>query len=104
MNPSFQGLGKALILVPVLSYIPLRIFVGAWEESHRSAVLCLSLIVTGVVTLAIAAVQDKKAGLSMLSRDAWTTRLMESQHIFFYLPIRLVGLVAVLAGVGVLFR
>ena len=102
MNPRFRGFGKALILVPVLSYIPLRAIVGQWEESHRSAVLALSLLVSGLITLVIAANLDKKAGIDLRSRNAWTIGLLESQHIFFYLPIRLVGVILLLASAVVI--
>ena len=103
MNPRFQGFGRALILVPVLSYIPLRAIVGQWEESHRSAVLALSLAVSGLITLVIAATLDKRAGIDLRARNTWTVGLMESQHIFFYLPIRLVGLILLAASVVVVF-
>ena len=86
-----QGFGKFLMLIPVLTYVPLRVFVESWEESHRSLVLSLVLLVSAVVTLAIAATQDRKSGLEVFSRRAWTTDLMESQHLFFHLPIRIVG-------------
>ena len=103
MNPRFQGFGKALILVPILSYIPLRTLVGDFEESHHALVVSLSLLVSGVLTLAIAAAHDKKAGIDVFSREAWSSGLMESQHIFFYLPIRVVGAILLTASIGVLF-
>ena len=92
-----------LIVVPVLSYIPLRIITGGLEESHHTAVVSMSLVVSGVVTLIIAAVQDKRAGIDVFGRPAWTTEIMESQHIFFYLPIRLVAVIFLLASIGILF-
>jgi hypothetical protein len=103
MNPRFQGFGKALILVPVLSYIPLRVVLGYIEETHRSVVLCVSLMVSAFITLVIAAVQDKKAGIDVFARHAWTGGILESQHIFFYLPIRVVGVILLIASVGVLW-
>ena len=103
MNPRFQGIGKALILVPVLSYIPLRLIVGNFEESHHRAVVSLSLLASGLITLFIAAVEDKKGGIALLSRQAWGAGLMESRHIFFYLPIRLVGVIMLVASVALFF-
>ena len=103
MNPRFMGLGRALILVPVLSYIPLRAIVGDLEESHRNVALSLSLLVSSLIILAFAAFQDKKTGIDLRSKHAWTTGLMESQHIFFYLPIRLVGAILLIASVAVLW-
>ncbi len=103
MNPRFKGLGFLLVLVPVLSYIPLRAIVGGWEETHRSVVLCISLAVSGALVFAIAAIQDKKSGITAWSRSAWTSSLLESQHICFYVPLRLAGVIMIIASVGVLF-
>ena len=98
MNERFHGFGRFLILLPVALYIPLRALVGEWEESHHAAVVCLCLALSGAITLAIAAVLDKKSGINIYSMHAWTKGLMESRHTFFYLPIRVVGLLAIVAS------
>lgn len=98
MNPRFQGFGRFLILLPAALYIPLRMVVGQWEESHHAAIVSLLLALTGVLTLCIAVVLDKRSGIDVFSRNAWTKGILESQHIFFYLPIRIVGGLAVLAS------
>lgn len=86
------------MLVPVLSYIPLRMFVESWEESHRNLVLALDLLISGIITLAIAVTQDRKVGIEVFSRRAWTSELMESQDIFFHVPIRLAGVVMLITS------
>ena len=103
MDMRFQGFGRALIVVPVLSYIPLRWIIGDLEDTHHALVVGISLIVSAIVTLAIAWVLDKRAGLDLLTTPAWTSRLLDSQHIFLYVPIRLVGFIALFAGIVLLF-
>jgi hypothetical protein len=86
MNSEFRGFGRFLLLVPVVVNIPMRMIVGPWEESHRAAIVALCLAVSGVFTVAIVAALDKKSGIDVYSRHAWTTGIMESQHIFLFLP------------------
>ena len=103
MNTRFQGFGRALIAVPVLSYIPLRFVIGDLEDTHHALVAGISLIVSAIITLVIASVLDGRTGLNIWTKPAWTSRLLESQHIFFYVPVRLAGAVALLAGIVLLF-
>jgi hypothetical protein len=103
MNPRFKGLGFLLLLVPVLSYIPLRAFIGDYEETHRSAAVSVSLAVSGALILAIAAFQDKKSGIEVWSANAWTSGLLESQHICFHIPLRLAGAILLFASGTVFF-
>jgi hypothetical protein len=103
MNPRFKGLGFLFLLVPVLSYIPLRALVGDWEETHRSIVLFISLAVSGAIIFVIATIQDKKIGISTFSGRAWTSDFLVSQHICLYVPLRLGGIVFLAASVVVLF-
>lgn len=94
MNSRFKGLGKVIFLVPLLLAILLRMFAGEEDESNRGAFLCILFALSGTVTLVIGVLQDKKTGTEAFSRKAWTSDLMESQHLFFYMPLRLVGIVA----------
>ena len=98
MNPRFKGFGFLLFLIPVLSYIPLRLIVGDWEESHHSAVVSISLLVSCVIMFFAAASLDRKAGIDAFSRPAWTSELMESQHICFHIPLRLAAVILLIAG------
>jgi len=99
MNSEFRGFGRFLLLVPVVVYIPMRIIVGPWEESHHAAVVALCLAVSGVITVVVAAALDKKSGIDVYSWHAWTTGIMESQYIFFYVPTRLVGIIAIIVSI-----
>lgn len=103
MNPRFKGFGSFLIFVPVLLYIPLRALIGNWEEVHRSAVLSIHLAISGVLLFVIAAIQDKRAGIDVWSKHAWTSGLLESQHICFHVPLRLAAAVVFLGAIVVPF-
>lgn len=69
-------------------------FAGDEEESNRGAFLCILFALSGGITFAIGVLQDKKAGIEVFSRKAWTSEMMDSQHLFFYMPLRLVGILA----------
>jgi hypothetical protein len=103
MNPRFKGLGFFLLLVPVLLFIPIRAIAGDLEDTHRNIVLFITLFLSGTVIFMIAAIQDKKVGISAFSRNAWTTEIMESQHICFHIPLRMAGVILVISSVIVLF-
>jgi hypothetical protein len=93
MNPRFKGLGKVIFLVPLLLAILLRMFTEE-EESNRGTFLCVLFALSGVITLVVGLLQDKNTGIDVFSRKAWSSELMESQHLFFYMPLRLVGILA----------
>ncbi len=98
MNPRFKGLGKVIFLVPLLLTILLRMIFGDEESSNRAIYLCAIMNLTGIITFGIAVAQDKKTGIDPFSRKAWTSELLESEHIFLHLPLRLVGLLALLVS------
>ena len=104
MKSEIRGFGRFLILVPVAVYLPLRFVVGEWEETHHAAIVCLVLAVSGALTLGIAAKLDRKAGIEVFSRHAWTKGIMESEHVFFFLPVRVVGALAILASLLIPIR
>ncbi|HRE79693.1 MAG TPA: hypothetical protein PLN52_01535, partial [Opitutaceae bacterium] len=85
----------------MLSYIPLRVLTGALEEDHRGAVLGLSLMLSATIIFVVAMVGDRKSGIEVWSRRAWTSELLESQHICFHVPLRLAGVVMLGAGIVV---
>jgi hypothetical protein len=103
MNPRFQGFGRFVGVIPALSYIPLRVFLDDWEESHRLAAASLCLLVSALITFAIAAIEDKKVGIDVFTRPAWSANLMESHHIFYYLPIRIVAVLMFIASATISF-
>ena len=103
MNPRFKGLGFLLLLIPVLAYIPLRLILGDWEETHHSRVVSVTLVVSGAFAFFIANLEDKKSGIDALSRRAWTSRFLKPQHIRLHVPLRLAAIVLLCVGAVVAF-
>ena len=98
MNPRFKGLGKVIFLLPLLLAILLRMVLGDEDEHSRPVFLCILFALSGAITIGIGAIQDKKAGIDIFARKAWTSEVLESQHIFFYVPLRIAGLVALVVS------
>jgi len=99
----FNGLGFLVLILPVVLYIPIRAIAGEAVGTHRGIVFFIEFILSGALLFAIAALQDKKIGIDVLSPSAWTSRLLDSQHISFYIPLRLAGIIMVLGSFGALF-
>jgi hypothetical protein len=87
----------------VLLYIPIHAIAGEYEASHRDILISITLILSSMAMVYIAAIQDKKTGIDIKSKSAWTTDILESQHICFYIPLRLAGLILFCAGICVPF-
>ena len=54
------------------------------------------LAFAGVASFVLAAHMDKKAGIKVLSKYAWTEGFFESRHSILYLPLRAIGILFVL--------
>jgi hypothetical protein len=98
MQIRFKGYGFLLFLVPLFFLIGIRMIVGDWEESHRHLLIGIDLFASGFVLFEIAKRLDRKIGIEVWSRAAWTTDLFESHHLCWNLPLRLAGIILALVG------
>lgn len=85
--PWFILPGVFLVLTPVYGW--LRGSSALPVDEHLGAV---ALAITGVMSFWLAAVGDRKVGIDVFSREAWTSNLLESPHVCFNLPMRLFSL------------
>lgn len=105
MPLKYQRLGCLVFLVPPLVTIPLRLGAKALKDQigdlSGATQLSIVLAISGLILFAVALVQDRKIGIEFNSREAWTSRLMESSHTFLDLPIRLIAVVYLVASLVV---
>jgi hypothetical protein len=98
MRIRFKGYGFLLFLVPTLLLVIIRLVAGDLEDSHRALLTGVDLLLSGLILFLIATRLDRKVGIEVWSRTAWTTALFESQHVCWDIPLRLVGVVLFIAG------
>ena len=94
-----EGLGFLVFLVPPFVTIVVRIII----DSSKSGASLLSMVlsISGIILFAIAAIQDKKVGIDLRHRDAWTRNILESPHTFFGIPMRLIAMAYILTSLFV---
>ena len=73
-------------------------FIHEPEAALRRHLGALVFATAGVLTFCAAAVLDRRSGVDVFSKVAWTSQLMESQHIMLFQPLRLVGVVYFVAS------
>lgn len=92
-----KGLGFAGLLILIGCFMIIRPLIehleSGPEEVLRRHVNAVVLATAGILTFGLAAYLDKKSGLEVFTKRAWTNELLESQHIMLYLPLRLVGVI-----------
>ncbi len=95
MLPRSKGLGFAGLLILIGCFLSIRPLVehldGSPEAILRRHIGAAVFGAAGVLTFGFAAYLDRKSGPSVFSMRAWSSELLESQHIMLYLPLRLVG-------------
>jgi hypothetical protein len=102
MHFRFKGYGYLVLLVPIggfLLFPPLvEKFLPGSEEAVRRHVNGIVLAFSGFVTFWIAAHSDKKSGIDVFARHAWTSDIMISSNICFNIPMRLFAVIMVVAS------
>lgn len=87
--PGFVVLGF-LILRPLLESLLGRDYSGL--HHHLNAAV---LAFAGVASFFLAAHLDKKSGIDVFCKYAWSEGFLESKHSIVYLPLRVVGVLFV---------
>jgi hypothetical protein len=99
MHLRFKELGHAAWIILVGAFLVLRplfeYFSREQEDLMKKHINGAALLVAGLLTFLIVARADKKNGIEVFSRRAWTSDLLLSQHLCFSIPMRLFGVVLI---------
>lgn len=102
MNPKFQGLGYAPLLIIIGAFLVLKplfsSFATGSEDEIRQSTNAAVLVLSGVLTLFLTAWSDRKTETKFFSLRTWTTEIGESHDICFYVPMRIVGALLLIIG------
>ena len=102
IGSKFKGYGYSVLIIVIAAFLVLRPIVeriwSAPEELLRRPVNALVLMLSGLVTLWIASIVDKRNGIDIFKKKAWISDIMESQHICFGIPMRLFGVLIFVVG------
>ena len=97
MHLRFKGYGYTVWFIVLGAFFVFRPlfenFLHGSEETLRHDINAAVLAVSGVMTFLVGAYGDKRSGIDVFSKSAWTSDIMFSQHICFSLPMRLFGVV-----------
>ncbi len=95
MPPRSKGLGYAGFLILIGCFLLIRPLIEHLESSSeamlRRHIGAAVFATAGVLTFGLAAFLDKKSGPEVFSKSAWSSEILDSQHIMLYLPLRLIG-------------
>jgi hypothetical protein len=102
MHFRFKGYGYSVWFIVLGAFLVLRpIFESlthSSEDALRRHLNAAILAASGAIIFLIAARADKKAGIDVFSRSAWTSDIMLSQHVCFSVPMRLFGVLLLLVS------
>jgi len=95
MHFRFKGYGYSVWFIVIGGFLIVRplfeTFGGGSEDAMRRHINGAVLAISGALTFFIATRADRKNGIEVFSKEAWTSDLMMSEHVCFNVPMRLFG-------------
>lgn len=99
MQIQAKGYGWLVPIVVIASFLVVRplveVIYGRDFPEARSLINGIVLSVSGIVLFGCAAYLDRRSGINVFRRPAWTSKAFESQHTLFGMPLRLVAIILV---------
>lgn len=100
MHLRFKGYGYTVwfVIIGAFFIVPplIEANTGSSGDALRRHINAAVLSISGVVIFWIAAKADKKNGINVFSKHAWTSDITISEHMCFSIPMRLFAVLLLL--------